>query len=138
MFCGIDFGTSNSTVSLADGSGARLIALEDGQPTLPSAVFWYADGEAPVYGRVAVAAYLEGEEGRLMRGLKSTLGSGLVNERTVVGGRSVSFRDVLGRFFGHMRARLNVVAPGIDRVVLGRHEQRASDGRTRDRAGRSE
>ena len=81
-FCGIDFGTSNSTVSLAGPTGpARLIALEDAHLTLPSAVFWAEDGPA-LFGRAAMAAYIEGDEGRLMRGLKSTLGSGLIDERT--------------------------------------------------------
>ena len=117
--CGIDFGTSNSTVGLADGQGARLIALEGGSPTLPSAVFWQVEGAPPLFGRAAVAAYLEGEEGRLMRGLKSTLGSGLINDKTAVGGRAVSFRDVLSRFIGHLRAAQQAVV-ALDRVVLGR------------------
>ncbi|MBL4927228.1 Hsp70 family protein [Fuscibacter oryzae] len=117
--CGIDFGTSNSTVGLADGNGARLIALEGGSPTLPSAVFWQTEGAPPLFGRAAVAAYLEGEEGRLMRGLKSTLGSGLINDKTAVGGRAVSFKDVLSRFIGHLRAAQQAEV-SLDRVVLGR------------------
>lgn len=117
--CGIDFGTSNSTVGLADPAGARLIALEGASPTLPSAVFWQTEGAPPLFGRAAVAAYLEGEEGRLMRGLKSTLGSGLINDKTAVGGRAVSFKDVLSRFIGHLRAAQQAAAP-LDRVVLGR------------------
>ena len=120
LFAGIDFGTSNSTVALADATGARLLPLEGGAVTLPSAVFFHADRPAPDFGRAAIAAYLEGEEGRLMRGLKSTLGSGLVNDRTAVGGRAVSFRDVLARFIGHLAARLRAAAPKVDRVVLGR------------------
>lgn len=120
VFAGIDFGTSNSTVGLADATGARLVALEGEAVTLPSAVFFHADSPTPDFGRAAIAAYLEGDEGRLMRGLKSTLGSGLINDRTAVGGRAVSFRDVLARFIGHLRARLVAAAPGVDRVVLGR------------------
>ena len=58
QFCGIDFGTSNSTVALADASGARLIALEGTAVTLPSAVFW-EPGAPQLYGRAAIAAYLE-------------------------------------------------------------------------------
>jgi len=119
-FCGIDFGTSNSTVGLADTNGARLIALEEGAATLPSAVFWQTEGAPPLFGRAAIAAYLDGEDGRLMRGLKSTLGSGLIHDRTSVGGRAVSFREVLGRFIGHLRAAQVAAAPEIGRVVLGR------------------
>ena len=69
--CGIDFGTSNSTIGIGTPEGARLIALEDGSPTLPSAVFWDADGGAPLFGRAAITAYVGRDEGRLMRGLKS-------------------------------------------------------------------
>jgi len=119
-FCGIDCGTSNSTVSLAGATGpARLIALEEDHLTLPSAVFWAEDGPA-LFGRAAMAAYIEGDEGRLMRGLKSTLGSGLVDERTVVGRRAVTFRDVLSKFISHMRDVLAVNSPGVHRVDLGR------------------
>lgn len=118
--CGIDFGTSNSTVGLVDAGGARLLALEDGSATLPSAVFWQTEGAPPLFGRAAVAAYLEGDEGRLMRGLKSTLGSGLIHDKTAVGGRAVSFREVLGRFVGHLRAAQVAAAPEVSSVVLGR------------------
>ena len=88
--CGIDFGTSNSTIGIGTPAGADLIALEDGSPTLPSAVFWDAEGGAPLFGRAAIAAYVGRDEGRLMRGLKSTLGSSLINEKTRVGGRVLS------------------------------------------------
>lgn len=120
QFCGIDFGTSNTTLALAGRDGpARLIALEAGQPTLPSAVFWPEDGTLH-FGRAAIAAYVEGEEGRLMRGLKSTLGAGLIDERTAVGRRAVTFREVLTRFFAHLAGALHREAPGTDSAVLGR------------------
>lgn len=117
--CGIDFGTSNSTVGIADDGGARLIALEGAAVTLPSAVFWHEDG-GPSFGRAAIADYVEGEEGRLMRGLKSTLGSGLIAERTRVGARSVSFRELLGRYIGHLVAQLAAEGGRPEAVVMGR------------------
>ena len=55
-----------------------------------------------------------------MRGLKSTLGSGLIHDKTSVGGRAVSFRDVLARFIGQLRLAQQAAAPGLDHVVLGR------------------
>ena len=119
LFCGIDFGTSNSTLALADRTGAWLLALEGEALTLPSAVFWDDEGR-PSFGRAAIAAYVQGDEGRLMRGLKSTLGSALIDERTAVGARSVSFKTVLARFFAEMKARLDGAAPGLTQVVLGR------------------
>ena len=119
--CGIDFGTSNSTVAVADSQGARLLPLEDDHRTLPSAVFWESDGAAPEFGRAAVAAYVRGDDGRLMRGLKSTLGSSLITEKTRVGNRAISFKDLLARFFSHMKARMDAeTGGGITSVVLGR------------------
>ena len=119
--CGIDFGTSNSTVAVDAGNGARLIPLEAGEPTLPSAVFWEAESGRPLFGRAAIAAYVGGEDGRLMRGLKSTLGTTLIREKTRVGRRSLAFTEILGRFLGHLRARLDAEAgPGIEAAVLGR------------------
>ncbi len=119
--CGIDFGTSNSTVAIADAGNARLLPLEGDHCTLPSAVFWENDGAAPEYGRAAIAAYVRGDDGRLMRGLKSTLGSSLINEKTRVGNRAISFKDVLARFFGHMKTQLDAQTDGtITSVVLGR------------------
>jgi hypothetical chaperone protein len=132
--CGIDFGTSNSTLGLGRPDGAQLIALEGEEATLPSAVFWEVDDPAPIFGRAAIAAYAEGEDGRLLRGLKSTLGSSLITERTAIGRRSVSFVEILGRYFGHLRARLDAVAPGIERAVLGRPVHFVDDDPEGDRA----
>ncbi|MEI4487207.1 Hsp70 family protein [Frigidibacter sp. MR17.14] len=119
--CGIDFGTSNSTVGLVEQGRARLIALEGDQPTLPSALFWDEEGGPPLFGRAAVAAYVSGEDGRLMRSLKSTLGTGLIRESTRIGRRAVPFAEVISRFFGHLRARLDAEAgQRLTRAVLGR------------------
>lgn len=118
--CGVDFGTSNSTVSIPAGNGARLIALEGDQSTLPSAVFWDTDGAPPQFGRAAIAAYVEGDDGRLMRGLKSALGSDLIHEKTRVGNRAIAFTQIIGQFFAHLRARLEAAQPDTDHVVLGR------------------
>ena len=47
-WCAIDFGTSNSGVAVplkGAGAGASLVAVEDGQPTMPTAVFWFTDAD---------------------------------------------------------------------------------------------
>jgi len=118
--CGVDFGTSNSTVSVTSGDGAKLIALEGRAVTLPSAVFWDSDGLPPQFGRAAISAYVGGEEGRLMRGLKSALGSSLIHEKTRVGNKALAFTDILGRFFGHLKAKLDETTHGVSHAVLGR------------------
>ena len=85
---------------------------------MPSAVFWPTEGALALFGRVAIAAHPEGEEGRLMRGLRSTLGSSLIHAKATVGSRAVSFREALSRFIGHLRA-VQKAAASLDTVVLG-------------------
>lgn len=100
--------------------GAAHRAGKRTPPPCP-AVFWQTEGTPPLFGRAAIAAViLDGEDGRLMRGLKSTLGSGLIDDRTSVWAVAASFREVLGRFIGHLRAAQTAAAPEIGRVVLGR------------------
>lgn len=106
-FFGLDFGTSNSTLAMAGPMGARLIPLESGAVTLPSAVFWPDDRGALTFGRAALDTYLQGEDGRLLRGLKSTLGSALFDEKTLLGGRMVGFSTVIEAFFAHMKTHLD-------------------------------
>ncbi|MBE9608271.1 Hsp70 family protein [Chitinilyticum piscinae] len=119
--CGIDFGTSNSTAAIHDGQRARLLALEDGKVTLPSAIFFNVDEDSHSYGRAALAEYLDGYEGRLMRSMKSLLGSSLMDAGTEVAGRHLRFRDLLGQFIGEVKRRAEAQAQtGFTQVVLGR------------------
>jgi hypothetical chaperone protein len=103
--CGVDFGTSNSTVGWARPDQPTLIALEDDKTTLPSVVFFNADDDAVRYGRAALADYLEGYEGRLMRSLKSLLGTSLMDGQTEVAGRALPFRELLAGFIREVRRR---------------------------------
>ena len=119
--CGIDFGTSNSTVGWLRPGAQTLLILEDDKPTLPSAVFFNADEESTHFGRDALAEYLEGYEGRLMRALKSLLGSKLMEGSTEVGGRALPFKDLLASFIGELKRRAEAQAGrGFEQAVFGR------------------
>lgn len=132
--CGIDFGTSNSTVALHDGAQARLLPLEDGRPTLPSAVFFNLDEDSMAYGRAALAEYLDGFEGRLMRAMKSLLGSSLMDAGTDVGGRHLAFRDLIGGFIGEVKRRAESASGArFDQVVVGRPVRFVDDDADADR-----
>ncbi|AXQ46618.1 Hsp70 family protein [Pseudomonas vlassakiae] len=118
---GIDFGTSNSTVGWHREGASSLIALEDGKITLPSVVFFNIEERRPVYGRLALQEYLEGYEGRLMRSLKSLLGSKLIKHDTSVLGSALPFKDLLGMFIGELKKRAEAAAGReFEQVVLGR------------------
>ncbi|GAB3453121.1 Hsp70 family protein [Massilia terrae] len=119
--CGVDFGTSNSTVGWSRPGQPALLALEDGKPTLPSAVFFNADDDSVHYGRAALAEYLEGYEGRLMRSLKSLLGTSLIEGQTEVAGRALPFRQLLSQFIGELKRRAEREAGrGFRQAVFGR------------------
>ena len=105
-FGGIDFGTSNSTVGVIEDGKPRLVPLEGGQFTLPSAVFFNFEDNHSHVGRRAIADYTDGVEGRLMRALKSVLGSSLVHEKTRIKSRSMAFTDIIGLFIGELKARM--------------------------------
>ena len=119
--CGVDFGTSNSTVGWVRPGQPTLLILEDGKATLPSVVFFNADDEQVRYGRAALADYLEGYEGRLMRSLKSLLGTSLMEGQTEVAGRALPFRQLLGHFIGEVKRRAEREAGrAFDCAVFGR------------------
>ncbi len=128
-YCAIDFGTSNSAVALPDGPGqVRLVTLEKGLPTMPTAVFYLNDPASPFdehlrsYGRAAVAAYVEGADGRLMRSMKSILGSSLAEQATEVGpGVMVSYLDVIGGYLRRLKATAEAESGHpLHQVVMGR------------------
>ncbi len=131
---GIDFGTSNSAVSWADGTeSSRLIALEGEANTLPTALFFDAETQRTHFGREALALYLAGHEGRLMRSLKSLLGSPLLLERTSINHTSVSFQDIIGLFLRELVLRAGAQLGGLPRrLVLGRPVHFVDDDPERD------
>jgi hypothetical chaperone protein len=120
-YCGVDFGTSNSTVGCSRPGQPLLLPLEDGKTTLPSVIFFNADDNTVSFGRAALAEYLEGHEGRLMRSLKSLLGSGLIDGHTEVHGRALRFRDLLQQFLHELKRRAEQAAgASFTRAVFGR------------------
>ncbi len=128
MYCAIDFGTSNSAIAVPDVTrGMRLVELEPGHTTMPTAVFYFVDGpelDGPprAFGRAAIAAYVDGLDGRLMRSMKSILGSPLIDQTTDVGGgRGAKYLDIVAGYLKHLKGRAEVQAGApIRRAVLGR------------------
>lgn len=119
--CGVDFGTSNSTVGWHRPGTPALLPLEAGQPTFPSAVFFHAEDIETSFGRAAIHDYLEGYDGRLMRALKSLLGTPLMDGHTEVQGRALPFRLLLARFIGELKQRAEQAAGrSFDQAVFGR------------------
>ncbi|MFM0647179.1 Hsp70 family protein [Paraburkholderia bryophila] len=121
-YCAIDFGTSNSAVAVPDGGVLRLAPVEGAYTTLPTSVFFNTDENTREFGRAALAAYIDGFDGRLMRSMKSILGSPLAENSTDLGdGSAIKYTDVIAIFVDHLKrsAEKTTGAP-ISRAVLGR------------------
>lgn len=132
--CGLDFGTSNCTVGIIAAGEPVLAPLEGPETTLPTAVFFHFAGKPPDFGREAVAAYADGMEGRLLRSLKSVLGTELVNEATQLRRRWVKFTEVIALVIRHLKARAEAAAGAeIDAVVHGRPVHFVNDDGVADR-----
>ncbi len=120
--CGMDFGTSNSTLAMTGGNVTpHLLPLEDGKPTLPSALFFSFEDDRTYFGRAAVSEYVTGADGRLLRSIKSVLGTSLFSDTTRVKRQSLAFSDILGLFIAELKRR-GEAAQGrdIEDVVVGR------------------
>src|SRR5215475_4223967 len=124
--CGLDFGTSNSAIGVAGENAPALVPLEDGRTLMPSALFFDFESRGPLertvlFGAQAIAAYVGQAEGRLMRALKSILGSPLIDEETSLGKRKLPLRDVVEIFVRHLKQKAEAFAGReITSVVHGR------------------
>ncbi|HEX7911543.1 MAG TPA: Hsp70 family protein [Paraburkholderia sp.] len=121
-YCAIDFGTSNSAVAVPDGTQLRLAPVEGNYTTLPTSVFFNTDENTREFGRAALEAYIDGFDGRLMRSMKSILGSPLAENSTDLGdGSAIKYTDVIAIFVDHLKRSAEKSAGGpINRAVLGR------------------
>ncbi len=120
-YCGLDFGTSNSTLGLVVDGKPQLVPLEAGEVTLPSSLFFDYEDHSVHFGREAIATYMEGGEGRLMRALKSILGTSTIHETTMIGPERKPFTAVLALFLKRMKRQAEQVADQeLSHVVMGR------------------
>ena len=119
--CGIDFGTSNSAAAIADRDRSHVLALQEGRQSIPTAVFFSFEDDSIAYGREAMRRHLAHDPGRLMRSLKSILGTTLFEEKTQVRLRRYMFAEIVAGFLRFLRQSCASGMGGEPRrVVLGR------------------
>lgn len=143
-FCGLDFGTSNSALATTatkattkttttvttsakgatTNNGIALVPLSDGVHTktiIPSALFFNSEEKQTVFGARAIDEYVDGYVGRLMRSLKSVLGSSLMGGTTQVGQGAVNYADIIGLFVSFMKQQAQTsIGRELTQVVVGR------------------
>ncbi|MDD2811423.1 Hsp70 family protein [Rhodoferax sp.] len=136
---GIDFGTSNSAAACVDAQGQlHPIALEAPRNAMPTAVYFSSENAHVSFGSAAMQQYLADVQdglgtGRLMRAIKSLLGSALIDEQTVVNGRSISFFEVVVMFLRELKRRAQAqLGTELHAAMLGRPVHFVDDNPERD------
>ena len=144
---GIDFGTTNSAVAVADEAGAPRLATfaaGDGRaaPTLAfRSILHFEPGEREAGGRpraragpAALARWLESAgDGRLVQSIKSFLASPLF-EATEVYGAVYQLEDLIAAILTTLRAEAEAqLGPLGPRAVVGRPVRFAGEGRNDER-----
>ncbi len=121
--CGIDFGTSNTTVAIAQGNNDQitLVPVEEDHLTIPSTIFFPSENSTVFFGRKAINAHVAREEGRFMRSFKRGLGTSLMKEGTHISGRKTKFENIIGHFIEDIKNKAELLADKeIQNVVAGR------------------
>jgi len=127
--CGLDFGTSNSTVGVIKNNVNNMVPLEkdssgEWQTTLPSALFFDFESDRIGFGRDAIGQYTAGQPGRLMRSMKSLLGSSYMGDKTQVKNRFYTYDEIVGFFVGSLKSQAETYleddSGSIQSVVIGR------------------
>lgn len=119
---GIDFGTTNSAISVSGGGVPQMIQITNGKDTVPSAIF-FDDNDGNIYiGDEAYKKYREPfSAGRFMRSLKRILGTSMMATGTQIHGKYVKFEDIIGYFIRYLKDTLDKsVGMHVTDVVLGR------------------
>ncbi len=120
-FCGLDFGTSNTTIGISPQDACQLVPLEGNKTAIRSAIFCDAEQKSWVFGQEGINHYLEGTPGRLLMALKSVLGSSLMEDETFVFGESIPYKKILGHFVQYIKSKAEKqLGHEITQVVMGR------------------
>ncbi|WP_375444033.1 Hsp70 family protein [uncultured Fibrella sp.] len=121
LSCGIDFGTSNSSIAIDCNGDIKLVPVENASVTIPSAIFFQQRDNKAFYGRKAINLFFDREPGRFMRSLKRVLGTSLMNQGTLVNGSSMNFSTIIASFLTQLKEKADAMAgQQIDSVVMGR------------------
>jgi hypothetical chaperone protein len=123
---GIDFGTSNSALSVNLNGKVRLLDVDRENPisnSLKSILYFLKeDGQTRSYvGYEGVKAYIENEaDGRYMQSIKTFLPD-TAFEKTTIYGKSYTLEELIALFLTVMKQRgQEIIQQEVDDLVLGR------------------
>jgi len=118
--CGVDFGTSNSTVALPSGVVLPIDPVA-AEPRLFRSVLFYPEGTREVFaGTRAVDEYLVRSEGRFLQSLKGWLASTSFHS-TNIRNRAITLEDLCGTLLRRIKEQAEAAAgQSLERAVIGR------------------
>jgi hypothetical chaperone protein len=103
MYVGIDFGTTNSAIAVADDQGGVQLVPLRGEPVWRT-VLYFEPGGGLSAGAPAIGRYLETEgEGRLVQSIKSHLASATFTKTQILG-RRWALDDMIAAYLRQLRA----------------------------------
>src|ERR1700729_1446001 len=123
---GIDFGTTNTALALAEGDGqvglADLPGAASGEeattPKSSGTVLHFDRNPPPLAGAPAIARYVQNEgQGRLIQSIKSHLASASFT-RTMIGGGFWTLEPLIATYLKQLRGAVKRPLPA--RAVVGR------------------
>ena len=118
---GIDFGTSNTSAAVLEAGGPRLIELEPGRTSVPTAVFLDFAGREMLFGTPAIDALVEGRDGRFLRALKRVLGQPIMREPRQLLNRRMTLVDLVAEVLALVKSRAEAATGArYDTVRAGR------------------
>lgn len=119
---GLDFGTTNSSLSINSGNTVRLVALdqEAANAEVLRSVLFFEQGGAIYSGQGAINRYVDDvSSGRFMRSLKSLLTSEIF-VGTTIGGRYYDATALVATFLAKLHERIEALEGELEHVVIGR------------------
>lgn len=119
-FCGLDFGTSNSSIGYIQNNSVQLARFGN-KSLIPSSIFFEFDEDAPFFGNEAIAKYIDGKEGRMIWSPKNALGTNLVHEKTQIKDKNLSFQEIISLIIRNMKDTLEAQSQqAFTNIVVGR------------------
>lgn len=120
MYLGIDFGTSNSALAVAEGGNVRDLVFRDGRTTQRSVMFFPNDRKEIIFGNEGMQEYEEsGMNGRLVQSIKRHLSAPL--EQVMLGGKTWELHELAAAYLRFLREQAQEIT-GVDfrAAVIGR------------------